>query len=388
MHIKQELLNAGIDELKKICQPKLSFSIDMANILAISEFAPLRNQFKLGNFIRIGIREGYIKRARLLEVQVNFDDVSSFSATFGDLISTRSEVDKHAELLQQAVTAGKSVASNQSIWQKGANKATELDQAINDGLRNAALSVGAADGQSISWDKYGIRGRKLKEGSIDEYEDQQFALINNKLAFTTDNWQTSRAVVGEFEVEIPSDDYSSTTKQTMYGLLADALVGGYIQGTNIVGGTLKIGDGTQNLFLVDTKGNVTIKQGGKNMYEAITAIDTAYRYSIQLSFEGNTVFGTLGQSTAITAKIFRRSEEITTKCKEQGVIVHWTRASSGDDSTWKPIYKNTGTSSYSNPTDTYQIIIKNNDIPNTAQISCYIEPTETQINNIEKGYDN
>lgn len=378
MYIKQSLLEAGIKELEKICQPKLSFSATMANLLAIPEFEPLRRQFKLGNFIKIGIREGYVKRARLLEVQINFEDASDFSCTFGDLITTKSEIDKHADLLSQAVTVSKQVASHASNWQKGANKATTLDQAINEGLRDAALSVGAADGQAITWDRYGIRGRKLIDGTTDQYHDEQFALINNKLAFTTDNWKTSKAVVGEFEVEIPNEDNSATTKQTMYGLLADALVGGYIQGTDIVGGTLKIGDGTENLFLVDEKGNVTIKQGGKNMYDAISTIDAAYKYSIQLTYTGDAVFSDPNETATITAKIFRRAEDATQYFKRQGVKVHWIRSSNENDTDWMP-------SSISS--DTYQITINNSDVPNTAQISCYIDASEEDVNAIEENFN-
>ena len=47
MNIKQELRDAGDEELKKLSQPKFSFSTSMANILAIPEFAPIKSQFKL-----------------------------------------------------------------------------------------------------------------------------------------------------------------------------------------------------------------------------------------------------------------------------------------------------------------------------------------------------
>ena len=63
MNIKQELLNAGVEELQKICQPKLSFDATMANILTIPEFEPLKNQFKLGNFI---LREQDCLRYKLI----------------------------------------------------------------------------------------------------------------------------------------------------------------------------------------------------------------------------------------------------------------------------------------------------------------------------------
>lgn len=378
MNIKQELLNAGEEELKKICQPKLSFDATMANILAIPEFEPIKNQFRLGNFVRVGIRDGYVKRARLLEVQMNLDDPSDFSATFGDLISTRSEVDKHAELLQQAVTAGKSVASNASKWQRGADKATALDQAINDGLRNAALSVGAADGQAITWDKYGIRGRKLVDGTTDQYEPQQFALINNKLVFTDDNWATSRAVVGEFEISLPNSD-GTMVAQNMYGLLADAIVGGYIQGTEIQGGSLRIGDGSNNYFQVNEKGDVEIVQAGKEKYastDALTAIDSAYKYNVQIAHTGKAVFSSKSDTATLTAKIYRRGVDATDVFKSAGVVVYWEKNPS--EANWVP--------SYVAQNNSYSIILDSTDIENSVQISCYIDPTEDQIKTIESKY--
>ena len=377
MNIKQELLNAGDEELKKICQPKLSFDATMANILAIPEFAPLKKQFKLGNFVRVGIREGYVKRARLLEVQINFDDPSDFSATFGDLISTRSEVDKHSELLQQAVTAGQSVAANASKWQKGADKATKLDQAINDGLRNVALSVGAADGQAIVWDKYGIRGRKLRDGTTDEYEPEQFALINNKLVFTDDNWETSRAVVGEFEIELPNAS-GAMVKQNMYGLLADAIVGGYIQGTEIHGGKLEIG-GAGGKFIVNEDGSVEIKTStGSDVYAqtgAVTAIDAAYKYSIQIEHTGKAVFSSKSDTATMTAHIYRRGVDATENFQKAGVTVNWEKNPSSEG--WTPQING----------DSYSIILKSEDVQNSAQISCYIDPTEEQITQIESNYN-
>jgi hypothetical protein len=313
MNIKQELLNAGDEELKKICQPKLSFSATMANILAIPEFAPLRGQFKLGNFVRVGIRDGYVKRARLLEVQINFDDPSDFSATFGDLMTTKSEIDKHADLLSTAVTAGKSVASNQSKWQRGADKATELDNAINDGLRDAALSIGAAEGQSISWDSGGIWGRKLVDGTTDQYEPEQFRLINNKLVFSSDGFKTSKAVFGKYTVN----------GETRWGPLAEYITAETIEGKFISGGSIRIGgnkpgdrqfivheDGSVEIGTVVKEGNDTKIQSEYVSQEALDKIDQAYKYRVELSYTGETIFNTADQECTVTCKVFDEKGEI------------------------------------------------------------------------------
>ena len=299
MKVKQELLKAGEEELKKICQPKLSFNATMANILAIPEFAPIRNQFKLGNFVKVGIREGYVKRARLLEVNINFDDPSDFSVTFGDLISTRSEIDKHAELLQQAVTAGKSVAANQGSWQRAVDKSTELDRRINDGLRDAALSVGSAQGQSITWDSNGIWGRKLIDGTADQYEPEQFRLINNKLVFSSDGFKTSKAVFGKYTIN----------GEERWGPLAEYVTAETIEGKFLKGGSIQIGnpdDENGSLFIVHEDGSVEIKSNGQDKYASVNAIESikdAYQYHVELSYTGYTIFNTTGQKCTVTCKV-------------------------------------------------------------------------------------
>lgn len=376
MDIKKSLLKAGTEELAKICQPRLSFSATMANLLAIPEFAPLRWQFKLGNFVNVGLREPYLvkgntKKARLLEVQINFEDASDFSCTFGDLESTKSLVDKHADLLSQAVTVSKQVATHASNWQKGANKASTLDKAINDGLKDAVLSIGAANGQAITWDQYGIRGRKLIDGTTDRYDDKQFALINNKLVFTDDNWVTSKSAVGEFEVEI------NGVKQNMYGMLADAIVGGYIQGTEIVGGRLEIGsnevgkrkfivneDGSVEIGTVVQKGDTTAIESAYASADALQQIDNAYRYSVALTYSGPTVFASVDNTiqTTITATVYERGEPIDVEASK----FNWIRSSSNanSDAEWNADAKHKGVK---------QIIITHEDVIENSHFSCQVD---------------
>jgi hypothetical protein len=158
LNICEELIESASKELKSLSQPSLKFSMTMANILALPEFQPLIDQFQLGNFVRVHIRDGYTKRSRLLEVHLNFDDLSDFSCTFGDLVAIKSEVDKHADLMKQAITAGKTVAASSGDWQKAVEKTNKLAEEIVDGLANATLEIGKASGQSIVWDERGIWG--------------------------------------------------------------------------------------------------------------------------------------------------------------------------------------------------------------------------------------
>ena len=293
LSICQELLKDADKELKTLCQPSLEFSMTMANILALPEFAPLVSQFQLGNFIRVNIRNGYTKRARLLEVQLNFDDLSDFSCTFGNLITTKSEIDKHAELMSQAVQAGKTVAKSSSNWQKAVETSNKLAEDIEGGLQNAILEIGAATGQDIQISSNGIWGRKRKDtgsiiqeiadsttstfstdtistpetiyvtntqSTVDVWEDEQFRIINNKFAFTHDNWKTSKSVFGKYIVD----------GEERWGILAEAITAGLVESCTIEGGVIKIGRQSDGTYAFEVAADGTVTMGGGSTIGGVT----------------------------------------------------------------------------------------------------------------------
>ena len=331
LELRQELLKEAQKELKKLCQPSLNFNMSMANILAIPEFKPLLSRFQLGNYIKVGLRPGYMQRARLLEVSFSLSDFSDFSATFGNLITTKSEIDKHADLLKQAVTAGKTVASSATNWQKGADKATALDKAIAEGLKDAALEVGAAYGQAISWDQYGIWGRKLVEGTTDQFEDEQFRMINNKLVFSSDGFKTSKSVFGKFTIKDKNGDY-----KTYWGVLSDAVISGYIEGSEIYGGTINIGDGN---FVVDAAGNMSVggsaSLGGTTVDKLNQTLNntsdfiSSNKYTIEILSDSPTAITSASDKATLTCRVYSWDTDITDEQKDSQF--YWVRTSNNTD---------------------------------------------------------
>jgi hypothetical protein len=251
INTQKELLVAGKKELRKMSQPKLSFSASMKNIYAMPEFAPILHQFALGNFIKIKMRSDFIKKARLLEVQLNFSDLSNFSCTFGDLLSAKDQGDIHADLLSQAVSAGKAVASGSSYWQKGYDVATAIEAKIRQGLIDATTSIKSnSAGQDISWDNYGIHLRKVVDGVLDKHEGW---ITNNKFLYSDDNFETTKSVFGNYTIN----------GESFWGILAGCVSAGLIEGSHIIGGEICIGeqgDGTY-AFKVAEDGTVTMNKG-------------------------------------------------------------------------------------------------------------------------------
>lgn len=269
MKTKQELLECGKIELSKLCEPKLSFSMDMANIYALKEFEPIIHQFQLGKLINVAIRDNYIKKARLLAVDINFDDFSDFSCEFGELANLKTQSNIHADLLANALSAGKTVASNASYWSKSADLATSTDIKIQTGLLNAVDGIYNAD-KSVLIDDHGILLRRVLDNG--EYSPYQIWLTNNNILVSTDAFQSAQTGIGVFEVD----------GKELYGVLAKAILSGYVKSSTIVGGTINIGDGT---FMVDEFGNVTMNAASINGYVAEDSIIS----SINQSAEADTI---------------------------------------------------------------------------------------------------
>ena len=261
--IKQDAMESGRIELQKLCQPTLQFSMTMANIYAIKEFEPIIDQFQLGKVIKVALRPDYIKQSRLMQVNINFDDLADFSCEFGELTDLRSQSDIHADLLSNAISAGKSVATGANYWTKGADKATSTDLKIQQGLLDATTQIKSIDGtQGVVIDKYGIHLTKV-DPNTGEVDPHQVWMVNNMILMSDDGFETSRTGLGEFTVD----------GNTFYGLIAEAVLSGYIEGSKIVGGTIDIGepDGVSGKrpFSVYDNGDFSFG-GGKINYDVET----------------------------------------------------------------------------------------------------------------------
>lgn len=358
----EELKQCGQIELSKLCEPKLSFKADMANIYALPEFEPIIHQFQLGNLVRVALRPDYIKRSRLMKVDINFEKLDDFSCEFGDLTSARSASDIHADLLAKAVSAGKSVASNASYWNKGADKSNSIDIKMQQGLLDAITSIKSIDGtQGVEIDKYGIHLRKLAEGSATEYDPEQIWMVNNKILFTDDNFQTTKTVLGKFEYD----------GQERYGLIADAVVSGYIAGSAIEGGIIKIGDrgdGTYN-FEVDRNGNVTMRGGEgiagsvSNLQSQLNSINNQKMYRVEVVSRDRSIMTTRQQTALLECRVFSWDEDITDTLSAN--LFNWIRTSNDPayDADWnaQSIHKGRKT-----------LTITTEDISYNASFSCQV----------------
>ena len=330
--LKRELKECGKIELNKLCQPRLQFSMSMANIYALPEFEPIIDQFQLGNVIKVALRPDYLKQSRLLQVNINFDDFSDFSCEFGDLTSLQTQSDLHADLLAQAISAGKSVASSKSHWDKGVDTANSVDLRIQRGLLDAATSIKSMDGtQGVEISNYGIRLQKTDEnGNLDPEEGW---ITNNKFLYSDDNFQTVQSVYGKFVID--DEEY--------FGVLAKTVIAGYIEGSKIRGADLKAGylgkdenGNDQWMFEADENGNVymcnrtvefsydknSLKETADDLASRLEGvheivqgqiddINSTKMYRVEISTQDSQIFREAGQKATLACKVYSWDKDIT-----------------------------------------------------------------------------
>ena len=354
--LKQDAMESGRIELQKLCQPQLQFTMDMANIYALPEFEPIIDQFQLGNVIKVGLRSDYIKQSRLLQVNLNFDDFSDFSCEFGELTNLRTQSDIHADLLSQAISAGKNVATNSGYWTKGSDQANNIDLRLQEGLLNSIEALKAIDGtQNAYMDKYGLHLEAVNPDT-GEVSDKRVWLVNNQIVFTDDGFKTSKSVLGEFTVE----------GETYYGLLAQAVIAGHIEGSTMVGGTIRIGDmgvdengkkkwafevdkyGNVSMLGGDVRFNVTDSSGNsstgnsiqdqiddlKGQIDNISGTNDAMMYRLEIQCSGPMIMNVKNQTATLSCRVYSWDADITDTLDAK--LFNWIRASndSEQDKIW------------------------------------------------------
>ena len=301
LNIQEDAVSAGYIELQKLSQPQLSFTMNMANIYALPEFKPIIDQFQLGNLIKVAIRPGYIKQSRLLQVDMGLDNLSDFSCQFGELTSLRTQSDIHADLLSKAASAGKQVATYSSYWTKGSDKATATDIKIQNGLLDAVDAIKSTDGlQDVSIDKYGIHLRKSNPDNPSGYDDKQGWIVNNQFLYSDDAFKTAKSVFGEYTVD----------GKTYWGLLAEALIAGYIEGSDIVGGNIRIGDQNDGTYAFQVEDNGNFNFGGSNGI-VYNSADKKITFGSDVTLNWNQINGTDNVATKSDIPSYITSTKIT-----------------------------------------------------------------------------
>ena len=105
----------------------------MKNLLVIKEFDSLKLYFEVGNWIRVKDSDENIYKLRLLDYEIDFDDLSSVSVTFSDAIKI---VDKSTIIKDTIVQTSSIIKTYNSTIQNTLNKYEILNDRVDTSQTN------------------------------------------------------------------------------------------------------------------------------------------------------------------------------------------------------------------------------------------------------------
>lgn len=247
-----QMLKYGEDELYKAATPQLSFRIDMNNIFVIPDFDIYSSDFDVGNYIWVTLRDDYSVKAKLLTIHVNYYDVSDFSVTFGNIVrKSKNLFTNIQDAINEAHSAATSVSFNHSHWNQAAKDTDKIGQMIEDGLLKAGNYLSNGDDSEFMLDNRGI----FVTTRAGQYADKDSIFIGGgRILFSDDNWKTVSEAIGRIDIK----------GESAFGVIAKAVVAGYIGGSDIEGSVITGGEiiGTKfnngnGTFSVDENGRLT-----------------------------------------------------------------------------------------------------------------------------------
>lgn len=225
-----EFIETAKEEIKKSATRQHTIDATLRNLLVMKEFAPIVNNFEVGNWLRIKV-DGKVFKLRLVDYQINFEDLGNINLTFSDVMLDNGNQVK--SVLNQASSMATTYNTVSRQARRGDKSAKVLNNWVDDGLALTQTKiVDKADNQEVTWDKHGLMCREYND-ILDSYSDEQLKLINKGLYITDNNWRTAKVGVGKFTFFNPEANNGEGEWQDSYGVIADTLVGNLILGKNV-----------------------------------------------------------------------------------------------------------------------------------------------------------
>lgn len=305
--LAKELMNNGEEQLKKVSQPKYSFTISTQDFTKIKDFKKFAYQLELGKTITVEKSDGLLFSPAVTEISLNLEEPDNFSLVFSSSATLNGNEFTFADMIAESNQAIKEVKANwQDLVDYSKNKTKITSLIVNPLDRTLRYGQDKMSRQEFIVDNTGILGRRYADESKTTFVDEQIRIINNLILFTDDNWKSTKTALGRIFYEQDGQTKSA------YGLIAETLVGSLIMGE-----TLQIINPDSSIVL--NKDGIIIKSGENSKItlstsdslmmkidynnDVIFSVDNAGKLSIVSGYIGTTEEGFLISSKYISHKL-------------------------------------------------------------------------------------
>lgn len=257
----KETLESAQKKINEVSQPQVQFSADMVNLLNMPEFDDISDGFEVGNYIHIMFRDDYILNVKLITIEFDFNDMTNISLTFSNLnkLKDKTIFSDISTAINASTSASTTVRANSSDWDSAKKKVDDIDVLMSAGYLSSGVPIKTSSNDVTIDD----RGIIVKTNIITDPNDPNYdpnydpADLNrcmiiggSRIIFSDDNFETTQEAIGSFDYKEYDFDTHTWIDKTKYGVKAEAVVSGYINGSTIVVG----GEDDGQIIMFDSNG--------------------------------------------------------------------------------------------------------------------------------------
>lgn len=239
-YIANQLYEQGQSMLNRVSQPSFQFSLDALNFLFSEKFLPFIKDIELGALVNIEIKEGDWARPVLLEMQIDYDNPTSFSMTFGNRFRLSDDAWTFGDLFNEHTKVSSQVGSTLALAAEPVlnGSISEMTEKLNSNFIAANQQIQSTADNEFTIGGFGFRGRKKDTRYTSGYDPHQIWLSNEMLVMTDDEWKTSKLAIGHIN--------------GYYSVNAEIIAGNLIAGNQLI---IQDGiKGQESTFIVDANG--------------------------------------------------------------------------------------------------------------------------------------
>lgn len=299
----EELYQDGLKRISETSQPQYQIETSLDNILSLNEYADVNsdnkqgwhNQFTVGNFIRVGVRDDYAVKLRLLTIAYNPCTKSSeISVTYTNMITSLTGRDDFSYLFDDTAASQKnsisvgtgdskdSVEYMTNILQRMTNSSL-FGNAVSNSVQNVLSDQGTINKLLGDYLEYkvikvgNITGDKAEFNELfSKYINSEYIAANSAdiKKLNTDVANINSAIIGASSTEtgivfnLSSANAKFDSAWIINGIAGKMTIGDLAAGDITISDTMRILSENGNFIMngsamqfLDTEGNVGIQIG-------------------------------------------------------------------------------------------------------------------------------
>lgn len=299
----EELYQDGLKRISETSQPQYQIETSLDNILSLNEYADVdsddkqgwHNQFTVGNFIRVGVRDDYAVKLRLLTIAYNPCTKSSeISVTYTNMITSLTGRDDFSYLFDDTAASQKnsisvgtgdskdSVEYMTNMLQRMTNSSL-FGNAVNNSVQNVLSDQGTINKLFGDYLNYKVINVENITGDKAEFNELFSKYINSEYIaansadikkLNTDVANINSAILGTSSTEtgivfnLSSANAKFDSAWIINGIAGKMTIGDLAAGDITISDTMRILSENGNFIMngsamqfLDTEGNVGIQIG-------------------------------------------------------------------------------------------------------------------------------